>query len=85
MFGENQLRQMERSQRDVYVALVGGSRDVADSRRGCVCLLDPEQIADLLDLSSTSQQALTVNLTPRRQLRVYRGRKERFIVPPEQA
>jgi len=37
----------------VYVALVGGGRQVNDHKL-CVCLLQPEEVKELLDFSSGS-------------------------------
>jgi len=82
VFGADQLRQMAASKAKggVYVALVGGTRQIKDTQR-CVCLLDPQEVSGLLDLSSTAQQALTVKLISGKSLRVYHGHEEKFKVP----
>ena len=82
VFGLDQLRQMAASKAKggVYVALVGGSRQVKDPQR-CVCLLLPDEVNAVLDFSSPSQQALTVKLISGKSLRVYSGGKEKFKVP----
>lgn len=81
VFGPEQLRQMaeSRAKGGVYVALVGGSRQMRDAQT-CVCLLEPKEVRKLLDFSTLSQQSLTVKLIRGRSLRVYKGRKERFTV-----
>jgi hypothetical protein len=81
VFGVHQLGQMasSKAKAGVYAALVGGSRQIKDSQR-CVCLLAPEQVKQVLDFSSPSQQAVTVKLIPGKSLRVS-GRKEKFKVP----
>lgn len=82
VFGPDQLRQMgsSRARGGVYVALVGASRQLKDAL-GCVCLLRPEQVREVLDFGSSSQQTLTVELVRGRNLRVYKDGKERFRVP----
>ena len=80
VFGVDQLRQMAASSRPVYVALVGGSRDVNDGKMQ-VCLLGPEEVAELIDTSAATPQAVTVRYLPGKSLRVFKGRKERFRIP----
>jgi|SRR3990172_2042437 len=80
VFSPAQLRQMQGSRREgpVWAALVGGSRDVKDQM--IVCLLDPDQIAEVVDLGSPNQQSLTVRQIPRSNLRVFKDKRERFLV-----
>jgi len=82
VFGPEQVKQMaaSKARRRLYAALVGGSTLVKDSGR-CVCLLTPREIEQLLDLSSSSQQTVTVKLIPGKNLRVYRDRTEKLKVP----
>jgi len=82
VFGIDQLGQMgaSKAKGGVYVALVGGSRQIKDTQR-CVCLLEPGEIKELLDFSSPLQQALTVKLIPGKSLRVYSAHKMRFKIP----
>lgn len=82
VFGRDQLRQIgtSRANGGVYVALVGGSTQVKDSRR-CVCLLYPDEVKQLLDFSSPSAQAITVKLIQGKSLRVYRRGRATLIIP----
>jgi len=82
VFGADQVRQMgvSKARGGVYIALVGASRQVKDPGR-CVCLLSPEQIKELLTFSPDAPQTITVRLLPRKKLRVYKARRERFKVP----
>ncbi|TCD46848.1 hypothetical protein [Chlorobium sp. N1] len=82
VFSVNQLRQMnpDNSELPVWVAMVCGRKSPADGDMQ-VCLLDPEQLADVIDFTA-AQQSLTVrNPKGRGQLRVFKGRKETFLVP----
>ena len=89
--GQVQLAEMasSRSSRRLYVALIGGSAQVKDSHKWSVCLLEPNQVEELLDFtprklmdfSSTFQQSIIVRWTPGKQLRVYKEGKEKFKVP----
>jgi hypothetical protein len=81
--GPGQLRQMmeSRSVRQMYVALVGGSGQVKDSRQWSVCLLEPDEIESLLDFVVLSQQAFVVKASPGKWLRVYKERVEVLRVP----
>lgn len=78
VFGPGQLRQMKNSRpnRHLYVVLIGGSAQLKDTQKWSVCLLEPDEVEELLDFSLTFQQAITVMLSSGKQLRVYRERKE---------
>lgn len=81
VFSRNQLRQMNPSVRNrpVFVALVCGRANPSD-REMHVCLLDPEQVADLVDFTA-DQQSLTIRKPQQRgKLRVFKDRHERFLV-----
>ena len=82
VFSANQLRQMAASCRDrqVYVALVGGGRDIKDDIMQ-VCLLEPHEWECLIDKSSTRPQTVTIRYVPGKSLRVFKGRKVKFKVP----
>ena len=82
VFSPNQLRQLNPANagRPVYAALVCGG---ATLRTGPmqVCLLEPAQLAELLDFTAT-QQGITVRKPQRRgQFRIFKDREERFLVP----
>jgi hypothetical protein len=76
VFGTAQLAQMAASavKRPLYVALVGGSRNIKDTMK--VCLLEPDQITELVDFSSSTTQAITVRYIPRGKLRVFKDKRE---------
>ncbi len=80
VFGPNQLAEMSKAPHDVYVALVGAGQNARDTSGWCICLLDPEQVRDVLDLSVLSQQVVTVSCLPGRRLRVYKNRRVRFKI-----
>ena len=82
VFSTNQLRQMNpaQSKRPVWVAMVCGRKSLADGDMQ-VCLLDPDQIAEVIDFSS-AQQSLTVRKpSGKGKLRVFKDRHEKFLVP----
>ena len=66
VFSPDQMKQLQNAV--TWYALVCGSKFLEDSDME-VCLLDPTQIAELLDLSSTSQQSLTVKRIEGKSLR----------------
>ena len=81
VFSRNQLRQMNPGVRNrpVFVALVCARANPSHAKMH-TCLLDPEQIADLVDFSG-DQQSLTVRKPQERgKLRVFKDRRERFLV-----
>ena len=81
VFSTNQLRQMNpaHSKRPVWVAMVCGRKSPADGEMQ-VCLLDPDQIAEVIDFSS-AQQSLTVRKpSGKGKLRVFKDRHEKFLV-----
>ena len=82
VFTADQLRQLQPdgSDRQIWAALVGGGREVKlDTMQ--VCLLDQQQIQQVLDLHSTKPVSLTVRYEPAKQLRVLLGRRPAFNVP----
>jgi len=82
VFGADQLRQLrpDDSGRSVWAALVGGGRDVKEDAMQ-ICLLDQEEIQQVLDLRATKPASLTVRYVPGKQLRVMRQHKCAFHVP----
>lgn len=65
--------------RPVWVAMVCGRKSPSDGEMP-VCLLDANQVAEIIDFSS-SQQSLTVRKpSGKRKLRVFKDRQERFLV-----
>jgi hypothetical protein len=46
-----------------------------------VCLLYPDEVEELVDVSSATPENVTVRYLPRKSLRVFKDRQERFIVP----
>ena len=81
VFSRNQLRQMNPAVRNrpVYVALVCATVNLSDKKMH-TCLLDPEQIADLVDFSA-DQQSLTIRKPEQgRKLRVFKHGRARFLV-----
>jgi len=82
VFSANQLRQMNpvKSDRPVWVAMVCGRKSPADGDMQ-VCLLDPDQLSEVIDVSA-DQQSLTVRKpNGRGRLRVIKDRQEKFLVP----
>jgi len=81
-FSQNQIRQINpgSSSRPVWVAMVC-ARKSPESGDMHICLLNPEEIGKVVNFRAT-QQSLTVRKpNGRKQLRVYKGRKEQFPVP----
>lgn len=80
-FSQNQLRQMdsELNGRAVWVALVCGSKKPLDGNMH-VCLLDPEQIAEVVDLGAQNPSVTVRKPTGKAAFRVLRDRQERFTV-----
>lgn len=83
-FGTSDLAQLRAAGPNAYVALACGSKKL-DPARMEVCFLRPEEIGQLIDASSSSQQALTVKVLPRKQLRVSSGRVTRELLVPQSA
>ena len=77
-FGPDQIRQL--SSANVWLALVCGTVRVGKIQMD-ICLLDPEQVDQLLDKSSLSQQAIAVRQLPGRSLRASSARIDEFVVP----
>jgi len=80
VFSVGQIKQMafSKTRKLVFVALVGGGRNINDDMQ--VCLLEPDELDDLIDLNSDTSQALTVKYIPRKKLMVIKDRKERLKV-----
>ena len=81
VFSKNQLRQMDQTQttRPVWVAMVCGKKIPSDCDMQ-VCLLDPDQLAEVIDFKA-DQQSLTVRKpNGKGRLRVFKDRYERFLV-----
>lgn len=81
VFRQEHLREMREATLPVWLALVCGYPIRWGSRKQPVCLLDPDQVKEVLDYQSESPQRLTVRSTHKSWLRVYKDRKERFKVP----
>ena len=66
--------------REVYSALVCGRGNL---KRGDmhICLLDPEQLAKLIDLDAAAAQPITVKYLPRKMLRVSAPSRDDLLVP----
>ncbi len=82
VFSQNQIRQMNPTKacRPVWVAMVCARKTPTEGDMQ-VCLLDPEQIDNIIDFSA-AQQALSIrNPGGGKQLRVIKDRKEKFKVP----
>lgn len=81
VFSPDQLRQLrpDKSGKPAYVALVGGSNKLKNTRMQA-CLLKPKEIQSVVDLQSPKQASLTVHYLPRKKLCVLYGRKEIFLV-----
>jgi hypothetical protein len=78
VFSPDQIRQLQ--QPGTWAALVCGSKTASDTSME-VCLLDPPQVEQLLDLTAATQQALMVKRIEGKSLRAYSGRSEEFVVP----
>ena len=80
-FSQNQLRQMnpELCGRPVWVALVCGRRNPNHGDMH-VCLLDPEQIGDAVDLAAQNPSVTVRKPTGKGMFRVLRNRREKFKV-----
>jgi len=77
--GTDQLRQIRESARPVYMALVCGDQKLKTSSMQ-VCLIDPDQLKQLVDLSAPSQQTVRIKFLPGKSLRVSSARVDEFIV-----
>lgn len=82
VFSENQMRQIGSpvNEKPVWLALVCAAKEFVPSDI-CVCLLDPDQIAKIIDLSSSSQNVTIRKPAGQAQLRVVENRREVFKVP----
>lgn len=82
VFSTNQLRQMNpaRTKRPVWVAMVCGRNSPAEGEME-ICLLDPEQIADIIDFRSPQESVTIRKPSGKGRLRVFKDRHERFLVP----
>ena len=80
VFGTDQLRQIRESTRPVYSALVCGDRTLKTDTMQ-VCLLDPDQLKQLIDLTVSSQQSVHIKFIPGKSLRVSSAQADEFIVP----
>ncbi|MBW1728911.1 MAG: hypothetical protein JRJ62_15375 [Deltaproteobacteria bacterium] len=80
-FSDKQLQQINKiHDRDVYIALVCAKSNLKNSDVP-VCLLKPEEIEKIVDVSE-AHQSITVRLPRGRgQFRILKERKEEFLVP----
>jgi len=84
VFGRDEVARLAElsAARDVYAALVCGRTAISRQEKMHICLLRPEQLAQLVDFRDTSAQpSITVKYVPRSQLRVISGRRVEFLVP----
>jgi len=77
VFSPDQMQQLAES--DTWCSLVCASSDARDDEME-VCLLDPAQISQLLDVSSMGQQALTVKRIEGKSLRVFSAKCEELVI-----
>lgn len=77
VFSPDQMRQLQKP--STWAALVCASRTATDEYME-VCLLDPEQLARLLDVPSATQQSLTVKRIEGKSLRAASARCEELVV-----
>jgi len=79
IFSSDQMRQL--LNRATWAALVCGGKAVSGGDME-VCLLNPEQLGQILDLSSNTQQSVTVKRIGGRSLRALSARlREELIIP----
>jgi hypothetical protein len=76
VFSQDQLSQLR--QHGVWVALVCGAAQAGHLME--ICVIDPGQIAQLIDLASREQQSVTVKYFPGKSLRASSARTE-IIIP----
>jgi hypothetical protein len=55
----------------VHFTLVGGFPSIDDAKQMQVCLLEPSEIDQCIDIASKKTQTITVEVRPRESLRVY--------------
>lgn len=81
VFSANQLRQMNPVSRgrSVYVALVCGKATLSPGDME-VCLLDPDQVRDLVDFNAPQQSVTVRKPHGRGQLRVFKDRRARYLI-----
>jgi hypothetical protein len=77
VFSESQMSQV--SGRDAWAALICGASKLSAPMG--ICLLNPDELSELLDLSNPGQQSLTVRSEPRKQFRVKSSRVGELLVP----
>ncbi len=78
VFSRDQLRQLEKPH--VWVALVCGAHRFPRSRME-VCLIDPTEVAELIDQAADTQQSVIVRyLGPRKSLRVSSTKVDELVV-----
>ena len=81
-FSTAQLEQISRSPYEVYVALVCGTESLNDLKKGsCVCLLEPKELHQVIDLKATAPQGMTVRWYPGKSLRVMKEGREMLKIP----
>ena len=78
VFNPNQIRQLGGDK--TWAALVCGGKSLGKGME--VCLVDPDQIGKLLNLSIDSQQSLTVKCMPGKRLRVFNPNVEAELIIP---
>ncbi|MEW5873065.1 MAG: hypothetical protein AB1894_27650 [Chloroflexota bacterium] len=81
VFNVGQMQQMAAKAKEmqVYIALVCGNKSFDTEMQ--VCLLEPSELHGLLDFSVSVQQAITVRYHPGKNLRIFKDRKEKLLVP----
>lgn len=78
-FSPDQIRQLQAE--STWAALICGGKTLKDSDME-VCLLDPEQVAEVLDITTEAQQSISVKCIEGKSLRVLSPRRQNDIVVP---
>lgn len=83
-FTPKDIEQIREANGKAFVALVCGAKTV-NVKEMDVCLLTPDQIAQLLNLEDKKMQPILVKAPNRKQLRVSSSRVEKEILVPQNA
>lgn len=79
VFSANQLKQITSTSRPVYAALVCGRKTIGNEAMH-VCLLNPEQLMELVDAPKPSQSLTVRKPDSKGKLRVFKDRVEKLLV-----
>lgn len=77
VFNSNQIRQLDVAK--TWAALVCGSKCLGNGEME-ICLLAPGQVGKLINVTSNSQQALTVKSIPAKSLRVFNSNVKNELI-----